>query len=82
MRWQLATCRVFVLTLALTAPATAAEPATSPAAKNQEQARSAAKVRYEAGVAAYREGRYREAIEQFLEADRLAPSAAFSLRAK
>jgi hypothetical protein len=78
MRWLLATCRVFVLTLALTTPAMAAEPATPPAAKNQEQARSAAKVHYEAGVAAYREGRYREAIEQFLEADRLAPSAAFS----
>jgi hypothetical protein len=67
-----------VVTLALSMPAQGAEPATAPAGKNQEQARSAAKLRYEAGVAAYREGRYREAIEQFLQADRLAPRAAFS----
>jgi tetratricopeptide (TPR) repeat protein len=78
MRWLCATCRVLVLTLALAVPAQAAEPATPPATKDQEQARSAAKVRYTAGVAAYREGRYREAVEHFLEADRLAPSAAFS----
>src|SRR5215207_6200209 len=78
MRWLCATYRVLVLTLALAVPAEAAEPGTSPATKNQEQARAAAKVRYAAGVAAYREGHYREAIEHFLEADRLAPSAAFS----
>jgi tetratricopeptide (TPR) repeat protein len=65
------------LMLAVAMPARAAEPATAAGAGTPD-ARSAAKARYEAGVAAYREGRYRDAIEQFLEADRLAPSAAFS----
>lgn len=37
-----------------------------------------ARARYEAGVAAYRDGRYREAIDAFLAADRLSPRAALS----
>lgn len=70
------------LALMLTAavPALAVEPPATPAASagSGQDARSKAKARYESGVAAYREGRYRDAIELFLEADRLAPSAAFS----
>jgi tetratricopeptide (TPR) repeat protein len=37
-----------------------------------------AQARYEAGVAAYEEGRYREAVERFKEADQLAPSPLLS----
>jgi tetratricopeptide (TPR) repeat protein len=37
-----------------------------------------ARARYEAGVAAYRAGRYREAVDAFLAADRLSPRAALS----
>jgi tetratricopeptide (TPR) repeat protein len=37
-----------------------------------------ARARYETGVVAYREGRYREAIDAFLAADRLSPRAALS----
>lgn len=37
-----------------------------------------AQARFEAGVAAYQEGRFREAVERFKEADRLAPSALLS----
>lgn len=37
-----------------------------------------ARARYETGVAAYRAGRYREAVDAFLAADRLSPRAALS----
>lgn len=37
-----------------------------------------AQSRFEAGVAAYQEGRYREAVERFKEADQLAPSPLLS----
>jgi tetratricopeptide (TPR) repeat protein len=37
-----------------------------------------AQARFEAGVAAYEEGRYREAVERFKEADELAPSPLLS----
>lgn len=37
-----------------------------------------AQARFEAGVAAYEEGRYREAVERFKEADQLAPSPLLS----
>src|SRR5690349_10201210 len=37
-----------------------------------------AQSRYEAGVAAYEQGRYREAVERFKEADQLAPSPLLS----
>ena len=68
---------VLLLLLAAAVPARAAEPPAAPATPI-ESARSEAKSRYEAGVAAYRDGRYRDAIELFIQADRLAPSAAFS----
>jgi tetratricopeptide (TPR) repeat protein len=42
------------------------------------QPRELARVRYRQGAEAYAEGRYRDAIDLFLEADQLAPSAALS----
>src|SRR5687767_9750403 len=68
---------VLLLLFGVAVSARAAEPSTAPAPPS-ESARSQAKLRYEAGVAAYRDGRYRDAIELFIQADRLAPSAAFS----
>ena len=67
-----------LLLLAAAVPARANEPPAAPAAAATPSARSEAKARYEAGVSAYAEGRYRDAIELFIEADRLAPSPAFS----
>jgi tetratricopeptide (TPR) repeat protein len=43
--------------------------------------RQRAEARYNQGVAAYREKRYKDAIDSFLEADSLAPSAALSYNA-
>jgi hypothetical protein len=40
--------------------------------------RDQAKMLYEAGLAAYRAGRYSDAVDRLLEADRLMPNAAFS----
>jgi tetratricopeptide (TPR) repeat protein len=67
--------------LSMSAPsALAAEPSSgtrkgdSVAAQPLELAR----VRYRQGVDAYKEGRFREAIDLFLEADELSPSAALS----
>ena len=51
-----------------------AHAAESAAAKPLERARA----RYREGVAAYQDGRFRDAIDLFLEADHLAPSAALS----
>src|SRR5262249_36376341 len=42
------------------------------------QPRELARVRYRQGVEAFKESRFRDAIDLFLEADQLAPSAALS----
>lgn len=70
----------FSLLLLLAAwPALAADPpASAAAAAPSDGARAEAKSRYEAGVEAYRDGRYRDAVDLFIQADRLAPSPAFS----
>ena len=49
---------------------------SSPAAASRTS--SAAQARFEAGVAAYEEGRFRDAIARFKEADQLSPSPLLS----
>ena len=67
--------RFLLLAVALkAAPAVAAEPAPSGIDNKQAQG----KVRYERGVDAYAAGRFKDAIDLFLQADALAPSAALS----
>jgi tetratricopeptide (TPR) repeat protein len=44
----------------------------------EESKRAQAKLRYEQGVDAYKKNRFKDAIDLFLEADQLAPSAALS----
>jgi tetratricopeptide (TPR) repeat protein len=68
---------LMVALLAAAEPARAADPA-EPTAATEEQHRAEAKARYEAGVAAYSAGRYKDAVDLFLAADRLAPSAPLS----
>lgn len=67
---------IFLAALAGVGPARAAEGA-DPAAPNEQQ-RAEAKSRYEDGVAAYTAGHYKDAVDLFLAADRLAPSAPLS----
>jgi tetratricopeptide (TPR) repeat protein len=64
--WLLAALAWSVPSLAQGTPADAAR--TSPEAQS----------RFDAGVAAYEEGRFREAVERFKEADQLAPSPLLS----
>src|SRR5262245_53584141 len=60
-------------------PASGGAPAKEPPVQaGTAQANAAAQSRFEAGVAAYEDGRYREAVERFKEADRLAPSPLLS----
>src|SRR5689334_2986846 len=60
-------------------PSTArAEPATPPDPASDEAKRADAKARYEQGVEAYKKDRFKDAIDLFLEADHLAPSAPLS----
>lgn len=62
--------------------ATLSEPAAAQEGPSQEaaveQRRSQAREKYEAGAEAYARGRYKDAVDWFLEADRLAPSAPLS----
>ena len=67
---------IFLAMLGSVGPARGASDA-DPSAPNDEQ-RSEAKARYEAGVAAYTAGRYKDAVDLFLAADRLAPSSPLS----
>lgn len=74
----LQTCHRAALLAALVAAPLAAraeEPAGSPAA---DAKRAEGKARYERGVEAYSAGRFKDAIDLFLQADQLAPSAALS----
>ena len=52
--------------------------AKEPSEAELEQRRQDAAQRYEQGVQAYQEGRHKDAIDLFLEADALAPSSALS----
>lgn len=61
--------------VALAQPVCAAPP---PAAAPTAEQRSEAKVRFDEGAAAYRAGHYANAVELFLAADALSPSAALS----
>jgi tetratricopeptide (TPR) repeat protein len=65
----------WVLLAALCWPRSGAASDAPPAAP---RASSAAQARFEAGVAAYEEGRFRDAIARFKEADQLSPSPLLS----
>lgn len=54
------------------------QPGVEPPATASSDERALAREQYQAGVEAYREGRYKDAIDLFLKADSLAPSAALS----
>lgn len=67
-----------LLVLGATPPATAQTAGTAPDPTTPEGKRAEGKVRYERGAEAYAKGRFTDAIDLFLEADALAPSAALS----
>lgn len=69
-----------VLSSTVAAPLTALAqtPEGPPDPTSVEGKRAEGKARYERGVAAYSAGRYKDAIDLFLQADALAPSAALS----
>lgn len=70
---------LFLLVLSLPAPAWAEDAPAQPASPSTSDSRRAdAKTRYEQGAAAYAAGRYKDAVDLFLEADSLAPSAPLS----
>ena len=64
------------LTLAAASPAQGAGSPPDPG--SPEGKRAEGKARYERGVEAYSAGRFKDAIDLFLQADSLAPSAALS----
>jgi tetratricopeptide (TPR) repeat protein len=55
-----------------------AQPSTAPDPTTPEGKRAEGRARYERGAEAYAKGRFTDAIDLFLEADALAPSAALS----
>jgi tetratricopeptide (TPR) repeat protein len=63
--------RVVCVVLLSCAPCLAADPPPAPVSPE-------AQVQFEQGVSAYEEGRYRDAVDRFKEADRLAPSPLLS----
>jgi tetratricopeptide (TPR) repeat protein len=64
--------------LALPLPALAQNAGNAPDPTTEEGKRAEGKARYERGVEAYSAGRFKDAIDLFLQADALAPSAALS----
>jgi hypothetical protein len=72
--------RVLSLSLMLSVPlpALAQNAGNAPDPTTEEGKRAEGKARYERGVEAYSAGRYKDAIDLFLQADALAPSAALS----
>lgn len=66
------------LMLSLPLPALAQNAGNAPDPTTEEGKRAEGKARYERGVEAYSAGRYKDAIDLFLQADSLAPSAALS----
>jgi tetratricopeptide (TPR) repeat protein len=69
---------VFCSVLGAVAPASAQNAGDAPDPTTAEGKRAEGKARYERGVEAYTAGRYKDAIDLFLQADALAPSAALS----
>ncbi len=77
IRWQLPLRILVALTLCATT--TLAEPGASPPSSTTDaQTKDLAKQHLDRGVLAFREGRYKDAIDQFLEANRTYPSASTS----
>ncbi|HET7539744.1 MAG TPA: PEGA domain-containing protein [Polyangiaceae bacterium] len=74
LRWL---CALSFATAALLRPPTARADAPSDEAA-MEQRRAEAKSKYQAGAQAYSAGRFKDAVDLFLAADRLAPSAPLS----
>lgn len=66
------------LMLSIPLPALAQNAGNGPDPTTEEGKRAEGKARYERGVEAYSAGRYKDAIDLFLQADALAPSAALS----
>jgi tetratricopeptide (TPR) repeat protein len=66
------------LSLPLGREARAAEPVVAASDASAEQGKALAKSKYQQGVELYRNERYADAVQRFLEADALAPSAALS----
>lgn len=67
----------FTLSFTLCRPSSAADDAPSDEAASEAH-RTEAKAKYQSGVEAYEKRRYKDAVDLFLEADRLAPSAPLS----
>jgi tetratricopeptide (TPR) repeat protein len=71
--------RLLLSVLCLSTLAHAAEPSDAPSEQAADDARRAdAKARYEQGVDAYKAGHFKDAVDLFLAADRLSPSAPLS----
>ena len=71
--------RLLLMVLCLASRALAAEAPDAPSDQATDDARRAdAKSRYEQGVAAYTTGHFKDAVDHFLAADRLSPSAPLS----
>jgi len=66
------------LSLAIAHQARAAEPVVASSDASGEQGKALAKSKYQQGVELYRNERYADAVQRFLEADALSPSAALS----
>ncbi len=72
-------CLASILFLSIGATSLAsAQPSTAPDPTTPEGKRAEGRARYERGADAYSKGRFTDAIDLFLEADALAPSAALS----
>jgi tetratricopeptide (TPR) repeat protein len=65
-------------TVCLAGTARAAEPVVPSSQAADDARRAEARTRYEEGVAAYSAGRFKDAVDLFLAADRLSPSAPLS----
>jgi len=71
--------RLLLSVLCLATAARAADPNDAPSEQAADDARRAdAKTRYEQGVDAYKAGHFKDAVDLFLTADRLSPSAPLS----
>jgi tetratricopeptide (TPR) repeat protein len=73
-----ATCALLTLALGVAAPRTGTAADAPSDEATVEQRREEAKSKYQAGVDAYERKRYKDAVDLFLAADRLAPSAPLS----
>jgi tetratricopeptide (TPR) repeat protein len=72
---------VALLSLLVRVTSAAEEPGTGPTPPSSKRAaehRNEAKAKYQQGALAYAAGRYKDAVDLFLDADRLAPSAPLS----